>query len=61
MGRRDFQSTVADALPRVIKEQAKFSVGSIKFTKKDKKTIGKVYLRAGAIYGIELTTYSPSI
>jgi hypothetical protein len=61
MGRRDFQSTVADALPRVIKEQAKSGVGSIKFTKKDKKTIGKIYLRAGAIYGIELTTYEPSI
>lgn len=61
MGRRDFQSTVADALPRIIQDQAKNSIGSIKFTRKDKKTIGKVYLRAGAIYAIETNNYSPNI
>ena len=61
MGRRDFQSTVADALPRIIQDQAKNSIGSIKFTRKDKKTIGKVYLRAGAIYAVELNNYSPNI
>jgi len=61
MGRRDFQSTVADALPRIIQEQAKSGIGSIKFTQKDKKTIGKVYLRGGAIYALELSTYAPNI
>ena len=61
MGRRDFQSTVADTLPRIIKEQTKAGIGSIKFTKRDKKLIGKIYVRAGAIYAIDLSTYSPNI
>lgn len=61
MARREYQSTVADALPRIIREQAKNNSGSIKFTQADKKTIGKVYLKGGKIYAIELTTYSPKI
>lgn len=61
MGRRDFQSTVADSLPRILQEQAKNGVGSIKFSKKDKKSIGKLYLRGGSIYAIELSTYNPNI
>jgi len=61
MGRRDFQSTVADTLPRIIQENAKTGVGSIRFFKKDKKTAGKLYLRGGAIYAIELSTYTPNI
>jgi hypothetical protein len=61
MGRRDFQSTVADTLPKIIQENAKTGVGSIRFFKKDKKTVGKLYFRGGAIYAIELSTYTPSI
>lgn len=61
MGRRDFQSTVADSLPRILQEQAKNGVGSIKFSKKDKKSVGKLYLRGGSIYAIELSTYNPNI
>ena len=61
MGRRDFQSTVVDTLPKIIQENAKTGVGSIRFFKKDKKTVGKLYLRGGAIYAIELSTYNPSV
>lgn len=61
MGRRDFQSTVADALPRIIQEQAKNGIGSIRFWKKDKKTVGKLYFRGGSIYAIEVSTYVPNI
>lgn len=61
MARREYQSTVADALPRIIREQTKSNSGSIKFTQADKKTIGKVYVKEGKIYAIELTTYSPKI
>lgn len=61
MARKDFQSTVADALPRVIREQAKNSTGSIKFTHADKKTVGRVFVKAGNIYAIELSTYAPKI
>lgn len=61
MGRRDFQSTVVDVLPRIIEQEAKSSVGSIKFSRKDKKTVGKLYLRGGLIYAIELNNYVPNI
>jgi hypothetical protein len=61
MGRRDFQSTVADTLPRLNEDLVKKGIGSIQFTKKDKKTIGKLYFRNGFIYAIELSTYLPNI
>lgn len=61
MGRRDFQSTVVDALPKVIEQEAKNSIGSIKFSRKDKKTIGKLYVRGGLIYAIELNNYTPNV
>jgi hypothetical protein len=61
MGRRDFQSTVADTLPRLNEDLVKKGIGSIQFTKRDKKTIGKLYFRNGFIYAIELSTYLPNI
>lgn len=61
MGRRDFQSTVADTLPKLIEEQANTGVGSVKFSKKDKQTIGKLYFRNGYIYAIESSTYKPNV
>ena len=61
MARRDFQSTVVDALPRIIREQAKNTTGSIKFTQKDRKTVGKVYVKEGNIYALEMTSYVPKI
>jgi hypothetical protein len=61
MGRRDFQSTVADALPVIIQENAKEGIGSVKFTKRDKQHVGKIYFRNGSIYAVEVSTYAPSI
>lgn len=61
MGRRDFQSTVADALPAIIQENAKEGIGSVKFTKRDKQHVGKIYFRNGSIYAVEVSTYAPSI
>jgi hypothetical protein len=61
MGRKDFQNTVADILPVIIENEAKTGIGALHFYKKDKKTRGKLYFRGGAIYAIELSTYTPNI
>lgn len=61
MARREFQSTVAEVLPRIIEEQTKNNTGSIKFTHSDKKTMGRVFVKEGKIYAIELNSYTPKI
>lgn len=61
MGRRDFQNTVAEVLPNIIKNEAKSGIGALRFTKKGRKAEAKLYFRGGAVYAIELSTYKPNI
>lgn len=61
MGRKDFNNTVAEVLPNIIKNEASKAIGALHFFKKDKKTRGKLYFRGGFIYAIELTTYTPNV
>ncbi len=61
MARRDPLVKVSESLSSVIKEQVKTGFGSLRFTKKDKKTSARLYFKDGLIYGIDVSSYSPKI
>ena len=61
MARRDFLPSVSDGLKTAIKDHVKSGFGSLRLTRKDKKTFARLFFKDGLIYGIEVSTYKPNI
>jgi hypothetical protein len=58
MGRNDFKNSVQQSLTNMLADSEVGSgTGVAKFIRSDKKTIGKLYLKQGKAYAIEVTNY----
>jgi len=62
MGRNDFKNSVLDSLNELLSDpEIGSGTGAIQFTRQDKKTQGKLYLKQGKAYAINITNYETGL
>lgn len=61
-GKNSYTANVRSALEQMLSDtEVVSSLGAAKFTKKDKKTIGYIYLREGKVYSAIINNHAPNL